>query len=136
MITVDSSVWIDYFNGQTTPQTDLLDELLDKNSGQLVLLDLVLMEVMRGFRHDHELATARRILSSIPVLDAGGQALALEAAAHFRALRRVGIAVRGAIDLMVGAWCIAHDVALLHSDRDFVGMAQHRGLRVWTGFEG
>jgi len=136
MITVDSSVWIDYFNGQTTPQTDLLDELLDKSSNELVLLDLVLMEVTRGFRHDRELATAQRILSCMPVVAAGGRMLALEAAEHFRALRRVGITVRGAVDLMVGAWCIANEVALLHSDRDFVGMAAHRGLSVWTGFEG
>jgi len=136
MITVDASVWIDYFNGQTTPQTDLLDDLLDKGSNELVLLDLVLMEVTRGFRYDRELATAQRILSFIPVMNAGGRALALEAAAHFRALRRVGITVRGAVDLMVGAWCIANDVVLLHSDRDFVGMAEHRGLSIWTGFEG
>ncbi len=136
MITVDASVWIDYFNGQATPQTDLLDDLLDKGSSELVLLDLVLMEVTRGFRYDHELATAQRILSCIPVMNAGGRVLALEAAAHFRALRRVGITVRGAVDLMVGAWCIANDVALLYSDRDFVGMAEHRGLSVWNGFEG
>ena len=135
MITADSSVWIDYFNGQPTVQTDLLDNLLDKSRDELVLLDLVLMEVMRGFRRDHELATAQRILSCMPVVDAGGRALALEAAAHFRALRRVGITVRSAIDLMVGAWCIANDVPLLHDDRDFAGMAEHRGLRVWSGFE-
>jgi predicted nucleic acid-binding protein len=30
MILVDSSVWIDYFNGRITRQTDLLDEILDK----------------------------------------------------------------------------------------------------------
>lgn len=28
MIVVDSSVWIDYFNGTDTPQTALLDALL------------------------------------------------------------------------------------------------------------
>ena len=59
----------------------------------------------------------------------GGVDLALQAADHYRALRRLGVSVRKTTDLLIGTWCIAADCALLHSDRDFDPMAQHLGLR-------
>ena len=44
MIIVDSSVWITYFNGQPTPQTNRLDELLGQEA--IALGDLILTEVL------------------------------------------------------------------------------------------
>ena len=52
MILVDSSVWIDYFNGRRTRQTDLLDGLLGREP--LVVGDLVLTEVLQGFKRDRD----------------------------------------------------------------------------------
>ena len=40
MILVDSSVWVGYFNGTVTPQTDRLDALLGQEP--LTLGDLIL----------------------------------------------------------------------------------------------
>ena len=44
MILVDSSVWIDYFRGTVTPQSDRLDTLL--SSELLFMGDLILAEVL------------------------------------------------------------------------------------------
>lgn len=130
MLTVDSSVWIDFFRGTQTPATAALDALLDQGDEDVLLLDVVLMEVLRGVRSLHEWRTIRGALAALPVFVAGGEETACSAAEMYRALRARGITVHSAIDLLVGAWCIANDVLLLHGDRDFDGMARHHGLRV------
>lgn len=130
MLAVDSSVWIDYFRGTETPATAALDDVLDQGDEDVLLPELVLMEVLRGIRTLHELRLIRTALAALPVVIAGGEQVACAAAEMYRALRARGITVRSAIDLLVGAWCIANGVPLLHSDRDFDGMAQHHGLRV------
>ncbi len=132
MITADSSVWIGYFNGHDSPQVRALDAALDDSAHEIVLLDVVLMEVLRGFRHDREQALARQALAPLPVASAGGEALALEAAALYRRLRGHGVTVRSAIDLLVGAWCLRNDCLLIHDDRDFAGMEALEGLQAWS----
>ena len=129
MMTADSSVWIAYFNGRDTVHTRMLDAVLDDSSHELVVLDLVLMEVLRGFRQDSDWLSARQAFAPLPLQVAGGEAVALRAATLYRDLRAQGTTVRSAIDLMVGAWCIENDCALLHDDRDFHGMA---GLQTWV----
>ena len=52
------------------------------------------------------------------------------AADIYRALRVRGVTVRSSIDLLIGAWCIENEVPLLHSGRDFEGMARHHGLQI------
>jgi predicted nucleic acid-binding protein len=131
MITADSSVWIDYFNGQDTPQVRALDAALDDSTNEIVLLDVVHMEVLRGFRHDREYEYARQALAPLPVEPAGGKDVAQHAAALYRRLRGHGITVRSSIDLLVGAWCIRNECLLIHADRDFAGMEQIEGLQAW-----
>jgi predicted nucleic acid-binding protein len=130
VITVDFSVWIDYFNGTQTPQTLQLDAVLDDSSHDLVVLDVVLMEVLRGYRYESEWQLANNTLSALPVMTAGGTEVARAAAGIYRQLRSVGVTARSSIDLLVGAWCIKQDCALIHNDRDFAPMQQYHGLPV------
>ena len=131
MITADSRVWIDYFGGRATPATQQLDAVLDDSSHDVVLLDLVLMDVLRGFRFDREWKVARDAFAALPVLTAGGESVAMQAASLYRKLRSEGSTIRSSIDLMVGTWCIENDCGLIHSDRDFNSMVGH-GLQVWS----
>jgi len=129
VITADSSIWIDYFRGGATAQTEALDTVLNDSAQELVLLDVVLMEVLRGFRFPHELRLAKQALSALPVVTAGGETVALLAADIYRALRQKGRTVRSPIDLLVGAWCIHNDCDLVQNDRDYDGMVAFMGLR-------
>ena len=131
MITADSSVWIDYLAGRATPKAQLLDEVLEDSSHDFVLLDVVLMEVLRGCRFEYEWRLTNEALSDLPVHAAGGDKVARSAAALYRQLRKTGITVRSPIDLLVGSWCIDSGCALIHNDRDFVPMQQH-GLQAFT----
>jgi predicted nucleic acid-binding protein len=131
MILVDSSVWIDFFNGRATPGVERLSELLLDAAAPIGMPDLVLFEVLRGFRHDQDFQAARRTLAALPVVEIGGEAQALRGSGHYRSLRARGIIVRSPIDVMLAAYCIEHDHALLHNDRDFDALESLQGLKVW-----
>jgi len=128
MILVDSSVWIDYFRGASTAQTEKLNDLLEKES--LAVGDLILMEVLQGFRRESEFQAALRKMSALTVVNLGGADVALLAAQNFRKLRSLGITVRRSIDTLIATACIVGDYSLLHSDRDFDSFAKHLGLKV------
>lgn len=131
MLVVDSSVWIDFFNDVVDDATDMLAGLLSRGELRIVVPDLVLFEVLRGFRREAEHRQARRLMESLSVEATGGSDLALTAAQHYRSLRALGITVRSGIDVLIATFCIDRDYALLHRDRDFDAFEQHRGLRGW-----
>ncbi|MBE3067687.1 MAG: VapC toxin family PIN domain ribonuclease, partial [Chloroflexi bacterium] len=82
MILVDSSVWIDYFNGRKTARTDWLYAAL--GSEPLVMGDIILTEVLQGFQNDKDFNTAKKLLLTFPVKDMGGQELAIKSAMNHR----------------------------------------------------
>lgn len=127
MVIVDSSVWIDYFNGTATMETDLLDRLL--GTEPVAIGDLILAEVLQGFRSDSDYRTARDLLTSLTIHDMLGKARAILVADHYRALRRKGVTVRKTADAIIAAFCIERGLPLLYSDRDFDPFVEHRGLR-------
>lgn len=128
MILVDSSVWIDYFNGNQTPQTDWLDAAL--GSTPIIIGDLIITEVLHGFQNDKDFKIAKDLLLGIPFLSMDGQALAVESAMNFRYLRSKGVTVRKTIDIIIGTFCIHNQLTLLHCDKDFDPMVKFLGLEV------
>ena len=128
MILVDSSVWIDYFTGTSTAQTERLDGLLDLEP--LAVGDLILTEVLQGFASDRDFNAVRKMLTGLTVVELGGREISIQAAQNFRTLRRLGVTVRKTIDMVIATRCIESGYDLLHSDRDFDPFARHLGLRV------
>ena len=128
MILVDSSVWIDYFKGVITPQTEMLDRLLGREP--LAIGDLILTEVLQGFVDERDFDQARKMLTSLTVVELAGQEIAIQAARNFRTLRKLGVTVRKTIDTVIATRCIESGYDLLHDDRDFDPFVKHFGLRV------
>jgi len=128
VILVDSSVWIDYFRGVASPQVDTLDALL--GTEPLAIGDLILAEVLQGFTSDRAFNQAKRLLTSLHMVEIGGVDVAIQAARHFRALRVLGVTVRKTIDTLIATRCIESGYTLLHADRDFEPYAKHLGLQV------
>mgnify|MGYP001123041272 FL=1 len=126
MILVDSSVWIDYFRGAATPQTDKLDALL--GTEPVATGDLILTEVLQGFVSDRDFNQARKLLDSLDIIDLGGRDIAIQAARNFRVLRGLGVTVRKTIDTIIATRCIESRLTLLYSDRDFDPFVTHLGL--------
>ena len=127
MILVDSSVWIDFFRGTATPQTERLDGLLDSRA--LGIGDLNLTEVLQGCRFQREFNEARRLLARLQFIVLGGSDVAVQAAMNYRRLRSLGVTVRGTVDVVLATRCIVSGYQLLHSDRDFDAFERHLGLR-------
>lgn len=127
MILVDSSVWIDYFRGTTTPQVEKLDSLLGNTP--IATGDLILTEVLQGFISDRDFNQARKLMTSLVVVDLVGQTTVIQAARNFRVLRSLGITMRKTIDTVIATRCIESGLPLLYSDRDFDPFVMHLGLR-------
>lgn len=127
MVLVDSSVWIDYFNGEVSRATDKLDALL--SSTIVGVGDLILAEVLQGFRRDAAYRTARSVLLDLDQHVLGGTVMAQKAAHNFRALRRRGVTVRKTVDCFIATYCIETNLPLLHSDRDFHPFMRYLGLQ-------
>jgi predicted nucleic acid-binding protein len=128
MLVVDTTVWIDYFNGRGTPETDFLDRAI---SEELILVgDLILTETLQGFRDDKDFNLAQSVLAKFEQGEMLNRHLALQSTQHYRALRKKGITVRKTIDCIIATFCIAEDHTLLHCDNDFVGFEKYLGLKV------
>jgi predicted nucleic acid-binding protein len=131
MVVVDSSVWIDFFSGAQRSGVGVLRQLLQHGEVRIVVPDLVLFEVLRGFRHERDHRQARVLMESLSIEDTGSAHLALAAAEHYRNLRRAGVTVRSAIDVLIASFCIEHGYSLLHDDRDYDAFVELRGMRAW-----
>lgn len=129
MILVDSSVWIDYFNGIQTSETDWLDSSL--GNIPIIIGDLILTEVLQGFQNDRDFKIAKDLLLGIPFMAMGGRALALQSAMNYRVLRKKGVTVRKTTDVIIGTFCIHNQFTLLHCDRDFDPMVKYLGLEIF-----
>ncbi|HCH24916.1 MAG TPA: VapC toxin family PIN domain ribonuclease [Oceanospirillaceae bacterium] len=131
MIVADTSVWIDYFKGQISPATDLLDEQLD--TSLVVIGDLILLEILQGFKVDKDYKLAKAMLLLLEQRAFLGSELALIAAENYRQLRKKGITIRKTNDVIIASYCIEHNLPLLFSDRDFLPFVEHLDLRCALG---
>ena len=127
MILVDSSVWIDFFNGTENTETDKLNEVLGLE--EVVIGDLILVEVLQGFRSDKDYKAAKNVLTSLTVHDLLGKELAIKSANNFRKLREKGTTIRKTADVIIATYCIENKIALLFTDKDFTPFVKHLRLR-------
>ena len=126
MIVVDSSVWIDYFSGIDNKQTDKLNNTLGIKV--VAIGDLILTEVLQGFRQDRDYKVARILFEDVTVFEMLGVEMALKSADNFRVLRKKGISIRKTADVIIASFCIDRKLALLFSDKDFKPFVKHLGL--------
>ncbi len=128
MVIVDTTVWVDYLNGVSTPQSEWLDR--EAPLQRLGLLDLMVCEILQGLSTNADADRVLKELMRFEIFETGGVDLAVAAAQHYRALRGLGRTVRKTVDCLIAAFCIRDGHLLLHSDRDFDPFEQYRGLMV------
>ena len=133
MILVDSSVWIDFFRNTSNRETEQLIFWLEGKEAdvEVGVADLVVFEVMRGFKHPKDQTRAKDLLLTLEVVEIGGLDNALLAAEHYNALRAHGYTIRSPIDVLLASFCITHGHLLLHRDADFDVLKTLRGLETW-----
>jgi len=127
MILVDTSVWIEYFNGRRNNQTDKLDEFL--STEHVIMGDIILCEILQGFRRDSDFNKAKKVLDYLQCYSISNKKLAIKSVENFRSLRKKGITVRKTTDVLIGTFCIENNIPLLHNDKDFSSL-EMLGLQV------
>ena len=128
MILVDTTVWIDFFRGRDTAHVRALVRLISDNE-DICVCGVILTEVLHGIRDDKDYAAASARFESLIYLPMS-QMTFKKAAEMYRTLRRKGVTIRNAVDCMIAAVAIEHDIPLLHNDRDFMSVAHNCGLKV------
>jgi len=126
MILVDTSVWIDYFNGVENRYTDALDSALEE--GTVAIGDLIFLEILQGFKSDREFKRARAVLETLDQYEMFGHSMAIKCAENYRALRKKGKTIRKTTDVITATFCIENTLPLLFSDRDFIPFVDNLGL--------
>jgi len=91
--------------------------------------DLILLEVLQGFRKDKDFRQARQLLLSLTVVSMLDTTFAPKSVANFRMLRKKGITVRKTIDTIIATYCIENNLALLHADKGFQPFHKHLKLK-------
>jgi predicted nucleic acid-binding protein len=127
MILVDTSVLIDYFKGIETQETNLLDKALSNDS--VAIGDLILLEILQGFRSDKDYDTAKEHLQVLPQFSMLSQEIAINAAENYRMLRKRGITIRKTADVIIATFCINKSIPLLFADKDFIPFTKHLKLQ-------
>ena len=126
MILVDTSVWIDYFNGRENIETNTLDAALA--DGVVAIGDLILLEILQGFRNDEDYKNARKTLATLDQYEMFGHTMVTKCADNYRALRKKGISIRKTTDIIIASFCIDNQIPLLFSDRDFIPFVKYLNL--------
>lgn len=124
-VLVDSSVWIDYFTGVASPETDALDAMIGRSP--LVVGDLILAEVLGGLPDERHRESAREALAKFWWVEMGGFDTAVKAAMNLHTLRARGIEARP-VDCMIATFCIENAYELLASGPTFEPFARHLEL--------
>lgn len=127
MIIADTSVWIDYFNGEDNPLTEKLDSGLEQ--GLIAIGDLILLEILQGFRSDKDYNIAKTHLNTLELYPMLNHRLAIKAADNYRFLREQGYTIRKTADIIIATFCIENKFSLLFSDRDFLPFVQYLHLQ-------
>lgn len=128
MIIIDTTVWVDYLRGTSSPHAEWLESNLTIE--RLGLTDLILCEVLQGVGTDALFAAVYKDLSRFEVHETGTIELAVEAAANYRRLRAAGRTVRRTIDCLIATFCLVEGHSLLHNDRDYDPFEEYLGLQV------
>lgn len=130
-ILVDTSVWIGFFNGVASDRVRILEELIEADE-DIVLSDLILTEILQGFKFDEEFAAARDHLLSFQICTLSGVESYIKAAQIYRECRKKGITIRSTTDCLIAQTAIEYGLILLHEDHDFELIASACPLALFT----
>jgi predicted nucleic acid-binding protein len=126
MILADTSVWIDYFNGNVNTHTDILDTALIE--GTVAIADIIFLEILQGFRDDSDYEKARNTLATLDQHSIFSSNMVERCAENYGFLRKKGITIRKTNDVIIATYCLEYQMPLLYIDRDFEPFVKYLGL--------
>lgn len=126
---VDTSVWIDFFNGRDTSGRIALRKLI-ATGADIYLCPTILQEVLQGIKDDKDYEIVKVNLLSFTMLEMNPVEAAVKAANLYRELRKKGLTIRKSNDCLIAIHAILYDLSLLHNDSDFDLIAAKTDLKL------
>jgi len=123
VIAADTSTWIAFLEGETGPDTELLDQTLGNR--QLMMIPAVLTELLS----DPKLpAAVAKTLCDVPSIEVGSGYWQRAGELRAKVLARRRRARLG--DALIAQSCIDGGISLLTRDRDFRAFIEAAGLKL------
>ncbi|MSP59398.1 MAG: PIN domain nuclease [Myxococcales bacterium] len=120
-ILVDTSVWVDFFNGHRSREADTLARCIEERE-DIATCGVILAEFFQGIRRREDLRALEAYFREMPSLAPRDPDTYLAAAALFRNLRAKGVTVRSTIDCLIARLAEEHDTLILARDRDLAAI--------------
>lgn len=117
-IVVDTTVWVDWFKGVSSPQTNRVALYLSQNY-PIWIAPVILQETLQGVREDTQYELIKSSLLALNRFQFEPFQLSVGAADLYRSLRKKGVTIRKANDCLIAQYALVTDMILLHNDSDF-----------------
>lgn len=128
-VIVDTSVWIDFFNGHPSPQADRLARAIADDE-PIAMPGLVYTEILLGLKNEQDAIRVASLLDAFVWVNEASKADYEGAARLYRVCRTKGVTIRSTIDCLIAQLCLRDNEVLLAKDRDFEAIARHSALRL------
>ena len=132
-IIVDTSVWIDFYNGISNKPVDVLKNIM--LTDVIIIPPTIVQEILQGIKEKKLLAVVEDAILGFQFLNYDVYEAAFEAAALYRLLRAKGVTVRTSNDCLIAWLCIANNFPIHHNDKDFDNIAKHTSLKIYKSKE-
>jgi hypothetical protein len=125
---IDTTVWIDWFKGIDSPQTNRVGTYLTADY-PIWVAPVIVQETLQGVRDDKQSGIIRTALLALNRFQFDSYTMATGAANLYRDLRKKGVTIRKANDCLIAHYALLADMTLLHNDSDFDLIASHTELK-------
>ena len=126
MSLIDTSAWIEYLR-QTGSRTNFEVRRMLNNDAQIC--DVIRMEILAGARDQQHVAQLEKLLARATTIKTEPVDYD-NAAAIYRACRKLGVTIRAQIDCLIAAIAIRANTKIIHHDSDFDAIAQVTKLKI------
>jgi predicted nucleic acid-binding protein len=126
MSLIDTSAWIEYLR-QTGSRTNFEVRRMLNNDAQIC--DVIRMEILAGARDQQHVAQLEKLLARATTIKTEPVDYD-NAAAIYRACRKLGVTIRAQIDCLIAAIAIRTNTKIIHHDSDFDAIAQVTKLKI------
>ncbi len=116
-VLVDTSAWVDFFNGHPSPEAEALTRLI-REEADVLTCGVVVAEVLQGLKKPKTLNQIEQHFLEMEWLSPLEPATYIEAASLYRLLRSKGVTIRSTIDCIIAKLAAENDVLILSKDRD------------------
>jgi len=114
----DTSVWIDFFSGTDSLETQRLTRYLEEDM-PVFICPVIIQEVLQGVKNDRDYLKVKESFLALEILVEEPVEAAVGAADIYRALRKKGITIRKSNDCLIAWYALKNSLEIIHRDRDF-----------------